>query len=141
MMKLSPRSTGLKKSFLKNTEKLKVNILEKWHVSISRIIRMERSATAVIHDCSNHHHYIAAYTNATQTELDTLSAGKIITKQFKADYPHVKKLHRRTDNAGNFLTHSTSEIEKVICDRVSIFISELFSFYCCILFYSLALSY
>jgi hypothetical protein len=91
MMKLSPRSTGLKKSFLKNTEKLKVNILEKWHVSVSPIIRMERSATAVIHDCSNHHHYIAAYTNATQTELDTLSAGKIITKQFKADYPRVKK--------------------------------------------------
>lgn len=72
--------------------------------------------------------YIAAFTNATQTELDTLSASEIITKQFKADYPHVKKLHKRTDNPGNFSTHSTPEIEKLICDRVSIFISELFNF-------------
>jgi hypothetical protein len=68
--------------------------------------------------------YIVALTNATQTELDSLSAGEIITKQFNADYPHIKKLHKRTDNAGIFSTHSTPEIEKVICERVSIFISE-----------------
>jgi hypothetical protein len=63
--------------------------------------------------------YILALTNASQTELDTLSAGEIILKQFKTDYPHVTKLHKRTDNASNFSSHSTPEAEKVICDRVS----------------------
>ncbi|CAF2913332.1 unnamed protein product, partial [Rotaria sp. Silwood2] len=31
--------------------------------------------------------YIGAITDAAQTELDTLSAGEIITKQFKTDHP------------------------------------------------------
>ena len=35
--------------------------------------------------------YILALTDAPQTELDTLSAGEIILKQFTADYPHIKK--------------------------------------------------
>ena len=46
--------------------------------------------------------YILAFTNAAQTELDSLSAGEIITKQFKVDHPRISKLHKRTDNAGNF---------------------------------------
>jgi hypothetical protein len=62
--------------------------------------------------------YIVALTDAAQTELDTLSAGEIITKQFKAEYPRITKLHKRTDNAGNFSSHSTPEAEKVICERV-----------------------
>ncbi|CAF4327169.1 unnamed protein product, partial [Rotaria magnacalcarata] len=64
--------------------------------------------------------YILALTNAPQTEIDTLSAGEIIVKQFQADYPHIKKLHKRTDNAGNFSSHGTPEVEKVICDRLGI---------------------
>ena len=64
--------------------------------------------------------YVLAFTNAAQTELDSLSAGEIITKQFKADHPHISKLHKRTDNAGNFSSHSTPEVEKVICERVSL---------------------
>ena len=63
--------------------------------------------------------YILALTNAAQTDLDSLSAYEIILKQFQQDYPHVKKLHKRTDNAGNFSSHSTPEAEKLICDRVS----------------------
>jgi hypothetical protein len=63
--------------------------------------------------------YILALTDAHQTELDTLSAGEIISKQFTADYPHIKKLHKRTDNASNFSSHSTPEAEKVICEKVS----------------------
>ncbi len=63
--------------------------------------------------------YILALTNAAQTDLDSLSAYEIILKQFQKDYPHVKKLHKRTDNAGNFSSHSTPEAEKLICDRVS----------------------
>ena len=66
--------------------------------------------------------YIVAITDAAQTELDSLSAGEIITKQFKTDYPHIKKLHKRTDNAGNFSSHATPEVEKVICERVSCFL-------------------
>lgn len=62
--------------------------------------------------------YIVALTNASQTEIDTLSAGEIILKQFKADYSHIKKLHKRTDNASNFSSHATPEAEKVICERV-----------------------
>ena len=69
--------------------------------------------------------YIVAITDAAQTEFDTLSAGEIITKQFKTDHPHVKKLHKRTDNTGNFSSHSTPEVEKVICERVSTFLNYL----------------
>jgi len=63
--------------------------------------------------------YILALTNAAQTDLDSLSAYEIILKQFQNDNPDVKKLHKRTDNAGNFSSHSTPEVEKLICDRVS----------------------
>ena len=65
--------------------------------------------------------YIVALTNAAQTELDSLSAGAIITEQFKADHPHLKKMHKRTDNAGNFSSHSTPEVEKLICKSVRFF--------------------
>ncbi len=63
--------------------------------------------------------YILALTKASQTEIDTLSAGEIILKQFHVDYPHINKLHKRTDNASNFSSHATPEAEKVICQRVS----------------------
>ena len=62
--------------------------------------------------------YILALTNAAQTDLDTLSAGEIITKQFMNDQKHIKKLHKRTDNAGNFSSHATPEVEKLICDQI-----------------------
>ena len=65
--------------------------------------------------------YILALTNAAQTDLDSLSASEIILKQFKEDHAHIKKLHKRTDNAGNFSSHATPEVEKMICDRVSFF--------------------
>ena len=45
---------------------------------------------------------ILALTNASQTDLDSLSGSEIIIKQFKEDHKHIKKLHKRTDNAGNF---------------------------------------
>jgi hypothetical protein len=63
--------------------------------------------------------YILALTNAAQTDLDSLSAGEIIIKQFIKDHTHITKLHKRTDNAGNFSSHSTPEAEKLICDEVS----------------------
>ena len=62
--------------------------------------------------------YTLALTSAAQTDLDTLSASEIILKQFTEDHPHIKKLHKRTDNAGNFSSHATPEVEKLICDRV-----------------------
>lgn len=46
--------------------------------------------------------YIVALTNASQTELDTLSAGEIILKQFTDDHPHIRKFHTRTDNTSTF---------------------------------------
>ena len=64
--------------------------------------------------------YILALTNASQTEIDTLSAGEIVLKQFKDDYWHIKRLHKRTDNASNYSSHATPEAEKVICERVSL---------------------
>ena len=64
--------------------------------------------------------YILALTNASQTEIDTLSAGEIVLKQFKDDYWHIKRLHKRTDNASNFSSHATPEAEKVIFERVSL---------------------
>ena len=65
--------------------------------------------------------YILALTNAAQTDLDSLSASEIILKQFKEGHAHIKKLHKRTDNAGNFSAHATPEVEKMICDRVCFF--------------------
>ena len=35
--------------------------------------------------------YIVAITDAAQTELDSLGAGEIITKQFKTDHPSYSK--------------------------------------------------
>ncbi|CAF4276505.1 unnamed protein product [Rotaria magnacalcarata] len=63
--------------------------------------------------------YILTLTNASQTDLDSLSGSEIIIKQLKEDHKHIIKLHKRTDNAGNFSSHSTPEIKKLICDRVS----------------------
>lgn len=63
--------------------------------------------------------YILALTTAVQTELDTLSGGELILKQFKSDFPHINKLHKRTDNAGNFSSHATPEAERLICETVS----------------------
>ena len=62
--------------------------------------------------------YILALTTAAQTELDTLSGGELILKQFKSDFPHITKLHKRTDNAGNFSSHATPEAERLICQKV-----------------------
>lgn len=84
--------------------------------------------------------YIVALTDAAQTELDPLSAGEIITREFKAAHPHIKKLHKRTGNPGNFSSHSTPEVEKVICERVRLYFFELLKFRCDLLC-SLVLSY
>ena len=64
--------------------------------------------------------YILALTNASQTAIDTLSAGEIVLKQFQDDYWHIKRLHKRTGNASNFSSHATPEAEIVICERVSL---------------------
>ena len=66
--------------------------------------------------------YILAFTSAVQTGLDSLSAGEIIIKQLKDDHPHILKLHRRTDNEGNFSSHSMAEVQKVVCEQVSLFL-------------------
>ena len=66
--------------------------------------------------------YILALTSAVQTGLDSLSAGKIITKQLKADHPHILKLHKRTDNAEKFSSHSMAKVQKVVCEQVSLFL-------------------
>ena len=65
--------------------------------------------------------YILALTIATQSELDTLSASEIILKQFKEDNPFIDAIYKRADNASNFSSNSTTEIEKFICDQVSCF--------------------
>ena len=64
--------------------------------------------------------YILALSNASQTEIDTLSAGEIVLKQFKDDYWHIKRFHKRTDDASNFSSHATPKAEKVTCERVSL---------------------
>ena len=69
--------------------------------------------------------YILALTTATQSELDTLSASEIILRQFKEDNPFIDAMYKRTDNASNFSSNSTPEVEKLICDRVS-YIPQLY---------------
>ena len=96
-----------------------------WKDQVQRLINTSTTTTSISPPTYSTESYIVAITDAAQTELDTLSAGEIITKPFKTDHPHVKKLHKRTDNAGNFSSHSTLEVEKVICERVSTFLNYL----------------
>ncbi|CAF3400174.1 unnamed protein product [Rotaria sp. Silwood2] len=91
-----------------------------WKDSTQRLASTATTTTSLSPPTYSTESYIVAITNAAQTELDTLSAGEIITKQFKIDYPHIKKLHKRTDNAGNFSSHATPEVEKLICERLGI---------------------
>ena len=74
--------------------------------------------TSTAHTISIQSHTIEI-TNATQTEIDTLSGDEFILQQFQADYPHLKKEHKRTDNVGNFSSHEVPEAEKIICKRVN----------------------
>ena len=96
-----------------------------WKDQVPRLTSTSTTTTGISPPTYSTESYIVAITDAAQTELDMLSAGEIITKQFKTDHPHIKKLHKRTDNAGNFSSHSTPEVEKVICERVSTFLNCL----------------
>ena len=84
-------------------------------IVINNATTMSNPSTPVFSTAS----YILALTNASQTEIDTLSAGDIVLQQFKSDYPHIKKMHKRTDNASNSSSHTTPEAERVICERVN----------------------
>ena len=75
------------------------------------------SSTSISSLCTES--YILALANAAQTDLDSDSVSEIILKQFKEDHAHIKNLHKRTGNAGNFSSRATPEVEKMLCDRVS----------------------
>ena len=66
--------------------------------------------------------YILAFTSAVQTGLDSLSAGEIITKRLKVDRPHILKLYKRTDIAEKFSSHSMVDVQKVVCEQMSLFL-------------------
>ncbi|CAF2059693.1 unnamed protein product [Rotaria magnacalcarata] len=91
-----------------------------WKDSTTKLSNTATTTTSLSPPTYSTESYIVAITDAAQTELDTLSAGEIITKQFKTDYPHIKKLHKRTDNAGNFSSHATPEVGKLIGERLNI---------------------
>ena len=121
---------------LRSIEKLKVRTLAKkamsvlvgsfvWKDSTTKLANTATITTSLSHSSYCTESYIVAITDAAQTEVDTLSAGEIITKQFRMDHPHIKKLHKRTDNAGNFSSHATPEVEQLICERVSRFLNYL----------------
>ena len=96
-----------------------------WKDQVPRLTSTSTTKTSISPPTYSTESYIVAITDARQMELDTLSASEIITKQFKTDHPHIKKLHKPTDNADNFSSHSTPEVEKVICERVSTFLNYL----------------
>ena len=96
-----------------------------WKDQVPRFASTSTTATSISPPAYSTESYIVAITDAAQTELDTLIAGEIITKQFKTDHSHVKKLHKHTDKASNFSSHSTPEVEKVICERMSTFLNYL----------------
>ena len=130
---LSVCLTGVKNSCYKSTEKLKVHILEKrgmlvlvgsfvWKDSMPTLATTMTTITAFSPATFSTYSYILAFTGAVQTGLDSLSAGEIITKQLKVDHPHILKLHKRTDNAEKFSSHSMAEVQKVVCEQVSLFL-------------------
>jgi hypothetical protein len=69
--------------------------------------------------------YIVTLTDAAQTELNSLSAGEIVTKQFKAEHPHTKERHKRTNKTDKFSSHSTPETEQLICERVRLSLNQI----------------
>ena len=96
-----------------------------WKNQVPRLTSTSTTTTSVSPLTYSTESYIVAITHAAQTELDPLIASEFITKQFKTDHPHVKKLHKRTGNADNFSSHPTPEVEKVICELVSTFLNYL----------------
>ncbi|CAF4225837.1 unnamed protein product [Rotaria magnacalcarata] len=74
-----------------------------WKDSTTKLSNTATTTTSLSPPTYSTESYIVAITDAAQTELDTLSA-----------------LHKRTDNAGNFSSHATPEVEKLICERLNI---------------------
>ena len=133
-MRLSICSTGVKNSCHKSTEKLKVhNYFGKrgmlvlvgafvWKDSMPSLATTMTTITTFSPTTFSTESYILAFTSAVQIRLDSLSAGEINTKQLKADRPYILKLHKRTDNAEKFSSHSMAEVQKVVCEQVSLFL-------------------
>ena len=96
-----------------------------WKDSIANLANTAATTTGLSPPSYCTGSYMVAITDTAQTELDTLSAGEIITKQFKTDHPHIQKLHKWTNNAGNFSPYATPEVERLICERVDCFLNYL----------------
>ena len=78
-----------------------------WKDQVPRLTSTSTTTTSISPPTYSTESYIVAVTDAAQTELDMLSASEISTKQFKTDHSYIKKLHKRTDNTGNFSSHYT----------------------------------
>ena len=101
-------------------------------VIIDNAATTSNSAVSVFSTAS----YIFTLTNASQTKIDTLSAGEIVLKQFTNDYSRMKRMHKPTTNAGNFSSYATPEDKKIICERVSF--CDIIDFYIASILYRVA---
>ena len=66
-----------------------------WKDQVPRLNSTSTTTTSISPPTYSTESYIVAITDAAQTELDTLSDGEIITKQFKTDHPHIISTGRK----------------------------------------------
>ena len=64
--------------------------------------------------------YIICLTRCDQTEQATLSGGYLILKQFKADFPHIASVIKRSDNASILAGQATPEAEWLLAKQAGI---------------------
>lgn len=64
--------------------------------------------------------YILCLTRCDQTEQSTLSGGYLILEKFRADYPHIKYLIKRSDNASILAGQATPECEWFLAIRAGV---------------------
>jgi len=64
--------------------------------------------------------YMLALSPCNQNELDTLSGGFLLLKQFKNEHQHINKIIKRSDNASVLGGHATFESEKNFCDELGV---------------------
>ena len=61
--------------------------------------------------------YHTAISNCDQDSKDTLRIPNDVIKQMKSDFPELKYLFRKSDNAGCYSANSVAELTHRICKR------------------------
>lgn len=64
--------------------------------------------------------YLASFYKAKQNISDVLAITEVVAEQFHKDYPHIKSLYVKSDNAGCYHTAPTVEVVRNIFKKFHI---------------------